>query len=289
MTSTIKNSPELNSPGKPGAPSQNSGNKTGLSPRSNPVCLEVNVTIRSLPNEAGGQVQPIREDGKTVIVFDNGAVLRSSLNLPPGLTVILSNPRGRDVVSRVVGGRNLPSLKGYVEVEFIEPVNDFWGIHQDSAPAPVAVAAPPAPTNALRETPVPPAPPPPRAVASMEAPTKPATVSLGVGPKFEDTGGPLNVLAVNVPPPAATRESRTEKGRPGPDLVNSDYNLSEFALPTSLANWLPSGPDAPAEKPAIQAIRESSSATSSVPVPTRDFMSKGLMAYEQPGSQSSAS
>jgi len=289
MTSTIKNSPESNSPGKPGAPSQNSDNKTGLSPRSNPVCLEVNVTIRSLPNEAGEQTQPIREDGKTVIVFDNGAVLRSALNLPPGLTVILSNPRGRDVVSRVVGGRNLPSLKGYVEVEFIEPVNDFWGIHKDVAPAPVAVAAPPAPTSSLRETSVPPTPAPPRAVASMEAAAKPATVSLGVGPKFEDAVAPLKVPALNLPPPAATRELRTEKGRPGQEQINSDYNLSEVALPTSLANWLPSTPDASAEKPAIQAIRESSSINSPAPVPTRDFMSKGLMAYEQPGSSSSAS
>jgi protein TonB len=289
MTSTIKNSPELNSPGKPGAPSQNSENKAGLSPRSNPVCLEVNVTIRSLPNESGGQTQPIREDGKTVIVFDNGAVLRSALNLPPGVTVILSNPRGRDVVSRVVGGRNLPSLKGYVEVEFIEPVNDFWGIHQDAAPAPVAVAAPPAPTSALRETPIPPTPPTPRAVASMQAPAKPATVSLGVGPKSEDALGALNAPPLKVPPPTATRETKTERGRPVPELVNSDYNLSEVALPTSLANWLPLAPDASAEKPAIQAKMESSSSTSSAPVPTRDFMSKGLMAYEQPGSSSSAS
>ena len=135
MTLTIKNSPDLNSLGKPGASSQNSENKSGESPRTNPVCLEVGVTIRSLPNEAGGQTQPIREEGRTVIVFDNGAVLRSTNNLPIGQTVILSNPNGRDVVCRVVGGRNLPNVKGYVEVEFIEPVNDFWDIHQAGNPA----------------------------------------------------------------------------------------------------------------------------------------------------------
>ena len=84
--------------------------------------------------------QPIREEGRTVIVFDNGAVLRSTNNMPVGLTVILSNPNGRDVVCRVVGGRNLPSVKGYVEVEFMEPVNDFWNIHQEGNPA--AAAAP---------------------------------------------------------------------------------------------------------------------------------------------------
>src|SRR5450759_2256943 len=88
MTLTIKDSPELKSPGKPGAPSQNSENKAGESPRSNPVCLEVGVTIRSLPTEAGGLTQPTREEGRTVIVFDNGAVLRSTNNLPIGRTVI---------------------------------------------------------------------------------------------------------------------------------------------------------------------------------------------------------
>ena len=74
-------------------------------------------------------------------MFDNGAVLRSANNMPIGQTVILSNPNGRDVVCRVVGGRNLPSVKGYVEVEFLEPVKDFWGIHQDADS--VSVAAPP--------------------------------------------------------------------------------------------------------------------------------------------------
>src|SRR5579863_7093832 len=92
MTLTTKNLPESKGPGKPGASSQNSENKTDQSPRSHPVCLEVSVTIRSLPNEAGNLAKPIREDGRTVIVFDNGAVLRSSIQMPVGLTLILSNP-----------------------------------------------------------------------------------------------------------------------------------------------------------------------------------------------------
>src|SRR4029077_977860 len=132
-------------------------------------CLEVAVTIRSLPTEAGALTQPIREEGRTVIVFDNGAVLRSTNNLPIGQTVILSNPNGRDVVCRVVGGRNLPSVKGYVEVEFMEPVNDFWNIHQDGNPA--ASAAPSAASSAPREVPAPP-PPPLRAPSSLETPAK---------------------------------------------------------------------------------------------------------------------
>jgi len=290
MTSTIKNFPDLNSPGKPGAPSQNSENKTRESSRSNPVCLEVSVTIRSLPNEAGGLNQPVREEGKTVIVFDNGAVLRSTLNLPAGLKVIISNPSGRDVVSQVVGGRNMPSLKGYVEVEFVEPVNDFWGIHQDTAPTPIAVAAPPASSPVTREIPAPPAAAlsaPPRKVTPEEAPAKLANVSLGAGPKFEDKAEPASAL-----PPAAMRESKTEKMRPIPQPVNndvSDYNLSAYAKPESLANWLPSAAEPQAAKSVLPAKKETASIVSPPPANSHDFLSKGLMAYDQPGSSSGAS
>lgn len=292
MTTTIKNTPELNSPGKPGGPSQNSENKPGLSPRSNPVCLEVSVTIRSSANEAGGPAQPIREEAKSVIVFDNGAVLRSTLNLPVGLTVTLSSPSGREVISRVVGGRNLPNLKGYVEVEFLEPVNDFWGIHKDSTPAPVAAAAQPATSAAPREIPAPPTPAPSapaRVAVPAQAQAKPASVSLGVGPKFEDQGQPEHVTA-----PIATRESRTENVRPGPELVNKDkeasgYNLSAVADSTSLANWAAHSFEPPAEKPAISAKRETASIISPAPAHSRDFLSKGLMAYDQPSSSSGAS
>jgi TonB family protein len=282
VTLTMKDSPELNGPGKPGAPSQNSENKSGQSPRSNPVCLEVGVTIRSLPNEANGLTQPIREEGRTVIVFDNGAVLRSTNNMPIGQTVILSNPNGRDVVCRVVGGRNLPSVKGYVEVEFLEPVNDFWGIHQDGNPA--AVAAPSAAAPAPREVQAPPRPSPLRAASYQEAPAKPVSVSLGSGPTFEDIPGIAGMSS------SAARESKTEPARPAPERiakVASDYNRSENASPTSLANWNSTPAELPVEKHAIAAMRDALSTTS--PTPTRDFLSNGLMAYEQPGSSSSAS
>ncbi len=288
MTLTTKNSPELNSPGKPGASSQNSEGKAGQSPRSNPVCLEVSITIRSLPAELGGPTQPIREDSRTVIVFDNGAVLRSTNNMPIGQTVILSNPKGRDVVCRVVGGRNLPSVKGYVEVEFIEPVNDFWSIHQDVDPG--AAAAPPAAPLVPREAAAPPPPAPPvtpRATASLEAPAKPASVSLGSGATFENVAGRMGM-----PPSSSTRESKTEPTRPGPERIAksaSDYNLSETAKPTSVANWDLSASGLPAEKHAISAKREASSITTPTPAPSHDFLSKGLMAYEQPRASSAPS
>jgi protein TonB len=284
VTLTIKDSPGMNSPNKPGTTSQNSENKAGQSPRSNPVCLEVGVTIRSLPNEANGLTQPIREEGRTVIVFDNGAVLRSTNNMPIGQTVILSNPNGRDVVCRVVGGRNLPSVKGYVEVEFMEPVNDFWNIHQDGN-SPASSAAPSAPSFAPREVPAPHPLAPLRSNASLETPVKPASVSLGSGPTFED----IPRLA-SMSSSAPTRESKTEPARAASEGITkdaSDYNLSEIASPTSLANWNSTPAELPVEKHAMAAMRDALSTTSQAPA--HDFLSKGLMAYEQPDSSSGSS
>jgi protein TonB len=290
MTLTTKNTPELNGPGKPGASSQSSAGKAGQSPRSNPVCLEVNVTIRSLPGEASGVTQPIREDGRTVIVFDNGAVLRSSNNMPAGLKVILSNPKGRDVVCQVVGGRNLPNVKGYVEVEFLEPVNDFWSIHQEvdggTAAAPAPAAAPPAPREAV----VPPPPVPavaPRATAPMESPAAPVNTSLGSAPTVENVAGRAGMPAV-----AATRDLKSEPARPAAEKVSklsSYYSFSETAKATSLANWGSSTSEPPVDKNKIPAKREVSSFASPPPAPSHDFLSKGLMAYEQPAETSGGS
>jgi len=105
MTLAIKESSQLNSLAKPGSTPESSESNSIPNPRSNPVCLEVPVTIRSLPGgngEASSEsAKPNREEARTVIVFDNGAVLRITGNFPPGQTVIVSNSQGRDVVCRV--------------------------------------------------------------------------------------------------------------------------------------------------------------------------------------------
>jgi TonB family protein len=288
MTLTTKSFPEPVSPGKPGTSSQNPENSASQSSRSNPVCLEVAVTIRNTPAEAGSVTQPFREEGRTVIVFDNGAVIRSASSLPIGQTFILSNPNGRDVVCRVVGGRNLPSVKGYAEVEFVQPVKDFWSTHQDGGSIPVA--APPLTPVIAREPVAPPAPPPmPRAAIPLDPPAKPASVVVGGGPSFSDIPG-----LVSKPVIPAPREVKAPPTRLGPERlpkVDSDYNLSGIAEPTSVASWRPPDSELPPEKRAIAAMREALSTSTPVPVskPPRDFMSKGLMAYEQPRSSSSDS
>jgi TonB family protein len=238
--------------------------------RSNPVCLEIAVTIRSLPGEKGdassGNFQPTREEARTVIVFDNGAVLRLAGNFPVGQAVILSDHHGRDVVCRVAGTRNLPTVKGYIEVEFLEPIADFWGIHKPevqsnvSAPPAVVVAEPPAVTQpqvvpsepSIAPSIAPPLAPPiaPSMAPSMApsiapplapptpvrvAPTAPEIVApSGNAPSFEDIAGLMPMS-----PPAIARGNAPESSPRMPVSRKTDestHQTVEWAKPYSPAS-----------------------------------------------------
>jgi TonB family protein len=130
MTVSINESKEVVSPSL-GNQGTRAGRKSDASLRSNPVCLEVAVTVKPLPGEragiTGGQ-PPSREETRTVIVFDNGAVLRLAQALAPGQTIALVNAQGREVGCRIVTTRSLPNIKGYVELEFLEAVPNYWGL-----------------------------------------------------------------------------------------------------------------------------------------------------------------
>jgi TonB family protein len=191
MTLTIKDAPEVGGSPKPAASAQASEGASGQSPRTNPVCLEVPIVVRSLPGEDGkasGTAGPSRQDGRSVIVFDNGGVLRVANPLPAGQKVILSNQQGRDVVCRIVSGRSLPNVKGYIEVEFIEPVSDFWHIHQTTQPAVMpspavpAIPVPVIPVPALQQ-------PSPAAKASAPSVAPRVTALPKELPKEMETGG----------------------------------------------------------------------------------------------------
>jgi protein TonB len=287
MTLTIDNPPDLNGPGKPGTSSEKSANGSGKSSRSNPVCLEANLTIRSLPGEMGGLTQPFREDARTVIVFDNGAVIRSTSSFPVGQKIILSNAAGREVVCRVAAGRNMPNIKGYVELEFLEAVNDFWSIHQarNSANAVAPASAQPSVTQSATP-PVPAVPPVVRAADPAAIPFKQASVianaspSIGNGPTFGDIPG---LISMPISAPASEPTPTPEKS--GRDVKPQDASVA--AAPASAGSAAPVNRRSavPQTSPAASenaANAETLSITSPAPPAARDFMSRGLMAYEQP-------
>jgi TonB family protein len=264
-------------------------------PRSNPVCLEVSVTIRSLPGEKAdsspGPSKPTREEAKTVIVFDNGAVLRLASNFPPGQAVILSNPQGRDVVCRVVAPKNLPNVKGYIEVEFLEPTNDFWGIHKSEGqsrsplpPAPAVEPLPkPTPPTQVVPSAAPPAPPAPPAPARL-APSLPAPVApLSKAPTFEDIAD-----ALPMSPPPTVRAKLPESTPRIP--VSRTPDESVHSTLGAARSYSPASTSSPAtEMTSFSAAWESNPAPAPARLPSTSTEILGKFSHTTAGSTSGES
>jgi len=246
MTLTIEESSPLENLTKSGLSAVSSETKPNQNSRSNPVCLEVGVTIRSLPGEkdesSPGSAQPARQEARTVIVFDNGAVLRLANNLPPGQAVILSNPQGRDVVCRVANTRTSPNVKGYIEVEFLEATIDFWGIHKPEAQphvssAPAVVVAQP---KAVTQPQIVPSAPSPAAAAPIRVePAAPEAVAqIDRAPSFDDIAELVQVS----PPPSARVKTPQQSPRIPDSKKPDDSTLHTLEAEKS---YSPAGTSAP--------------------------------------------
>jgi TonB family protein len=126
-----------------------------------------------------GRLEVFSEETCTVIVFPHGAVIRSSMVLVPDQTMMVTNRKsGREVFCRVVNVRKYPNTKGYAEIQFIQPTDDFWGSYvpqgtikltekaklpaakPEKPPKPDPIASEPASIQASIETPSAPCPTP---------------------------------------------------------------------------------------------------------------------------------
>ncbi len=114
--------------------------KTGEMPHAQPVGAVVPVLVQGSRQAAGAESrpQPFAEESKTVVVFQNGAVLRISEGVGPGQLVILKNLKtNREIACRIVKAND--KMKGYFEIEFTQPEPGFWGV---DFPAGQSVAEP---------------------------------------------------------------------------------------------------------------------------------------------------
>ncbi|MGC1187795.1 MAG: energy transducer TonB, partial [Candidatus Acidiferrales bacterium] len=127
------------------APSSAAGTDAGFS-RPNPVCTEIGVSVQGSSHAAanGQTSQPFLEQTTTVIVFAQGAVVRLSESVTPGQILILRHLRtNEESACRVVSVKSNPNVKGYVELEFLQPTPAFWGMDfpsSSSAKVPSAAA-----------------------------------------------------------------------------------------------------------------------------------------------------
>lgn len=131
-----------------------------------PTVLEVPVTVQGSKSVEGtGQRELFTETTKTVLVFENGAVMNLQSRLSPGQTVFLRNDQsGREILCRVLESPAVGKV-GPTDLEFTVYDPEFWVVKADAPPA-----AAPKPEAAAPETSTPETATPETAAAEIASP-----------------------------------------------------------------------------------------------------------------------
>jgi TonB family protein len=94
----------------------------------NAVALEVAVTVSGTRPTDGESRGLFSEETSTVLVFEEGAVIRLAAEVAMGQLVFVTDKKTkREVVCQVVHKRASHATSSYVEVEFTEHMENFWG------------------------------------------------------------------------------------------------------------------------------------------------------------------
>ena len=170
--------------------------------RGDAVGAEIPVTVHAsrAAQGLGKNLPPVHEETRTVIVLQQGAVVRLTANLTTGETVVLTNRvTGADVLCRVGNVKSQPGIQHYVDLEFVQRAPGFWGQtvtaqsagateQPETTPAPVVLQ----PVVVMKPAAVSPAP-------SVRPPAPPASPSIpGPQPALSNLASPV----ANVQPPS---------------------------------------------------------------------------------------
>jgi TonB family protein len=115
--------------------------------RPNPVALEVPVSVAGArPVSSKDKRELFTEETTTVLVFKDGAVIQLSAAVTVGQLLFLTEKRSKkEVVCQVVHKRSHRPTSCFVELEFTEPEENFWGVsfpaQADSAQIPPVAEA----------------------------------------------------------------------------------------------------------------------------------------------------
>ena len=260
------------------APAPSAPKPADGSTRTQPVALEIPVTVNGARTvEGSDKREPFSESTKTVLIFNQGAVIRIATPVAAGQLVFLTNEKSKkEVVCQVVKSKpgGGPGA-GYVELQFTEPAVGFWGMRFPAAPATPAasvlsstpkVVAPAAPVTSKPIAPAlsasqPPQPatvPPPPPVSKTETlkPTVAATPPSPAPVSFAPPPAPLPPVAPPAPPEA-------KQGRGIPEIHDYSKEIAAiFAVPpvgTSAQTTTPSPapPAVPASsQPSMEELKQ---------------------------------
>src|SRR5580704_10994926 len=231
-------------------------NKAAADPsRSQPVALEIPVSVNGARTiEGSDKREPFSESTQTVLVFNNGAVIRLASALASGQLIFLTNDKPKkELVCQVVKSKNYRTVTGYVELEFTEPAPGFWGMRFPAAAAPAASSIPAAPRPAAPATVAPQSsvPVPQVHAAPQTIPSSPAPVAVKppVSAPAPVPPTPIVTKPLIVPPPAAIVTPEPPKA-PAPIFEN----VASHPTPISVVPPPAPVPAAPILTPPVAAV-----------------------------------
>ena len=104
--------------------------------RANPVALEVPVSVAGArPIASKDNRELFTEETSTVLVFKDGAVIQLSAAVTVGQLLFLTEKKSKkEVVCQVVHKRSHRPTSCFVELEFTEPEENFWGVSFPAQP-----------------------------------------------------------------------------------------------------------------------------------------------------------
>jgi len=111
------------------SPGNEAQGKEGGKPRPNPVALEAMVSVTGANESGDGQRHLFSEETTTVLVFKDGAVIRLAAPVSVGQLLFLTNKKSnQEVVCQVLKKRSFKPPQSYVELQFTEEREDYWGV-----------------------------------------------------------------------------------------------------------------------------------------------------------------
>jgi TonB family protein len=119
--------------------------------KTNMVAREVRVLATALPHDKNAiERELFTEETDSVLVHENGGVIRLSLDVAHGQLLLLTNVElKREVVAQVKRKRVYQRTTCFAELEFVEPAPRFWGLEFSAATALLPRAAEDAAVAAL--------------------------------------------------------------------------------------------------------------------------------------------
>ena len=160
-----------------------------------------------------------------MLIFGHGAVVRLASSVAPGQLLFITNDKTKkEVVCQVVKSKNYSGVSGYVELEFTQPVANFWGMRfpsergaGTSAATPSAKPVTPA-VIVAQPTAI------SSAILSPAAPVKPAAPFAAISATISQPPAPTPVSALSQALAETQKSKSTLSQQSAHDLVGTSDN-----------------------------------------------------------------